>query len=112
MFVYGGGDWLASSSPGKHRAWTRRGPGPDLAATHPPPLVQHPGLEGPRHRHPQRRQLGRLPPTRGPTGLSPIATVGRLGTVEAAMAATDENWVSPVTGEVRRDLYVSGSDRW
>jgi hypothetical protein len=36
--------------------------------------------------------------------------VGRLGTVEAAMAA-DENWVSPVTGEVRRDLYVSGSDR-
>jgi hypothetical protein len=43
--------------------------------------------------------------------LSPIATVGRLGTVEAAMAATDENWVSPVTGEVRRDLYVSGSDR-
>jgi hypothetical protein len=29
-----------------------------------------------------------------PSGLSPIATVGRFGTVEAAMAATDEMWAS------------------
>jgi hypothetical protein len=29
-----------------------------------------------------------------PPGLSPIATVGRFGTVEAAMAATDEMWAS------------------
>jgi hypothetical protein len=46
-----------------------------------------------------------------PPGSSPIATMGRFGTVEAAMAATDEIWVSPATGEVRRNLYVSGSDR-
>jgi hypothetical protein len=29
-----------------------------------------------------------------PPGLSPIATVGRFGTVDAAMVATDEMWAS------------------
>jgi hypothetical protein len=48
------------------RPRTRRGPGPDLAATHPPPLVRHLGHEDPRDRHPRRRRLGRLPPPRGP----------------------------------------------
>jgi hypothetical protein len=59
----------APSTPGSRPTPDPTRPGPDLAATHPPPLVQHPGLEDPRHRHPRRRRLGRLPPTRGPTRL-------------------------------------------
>jgi hypothetical protein len=47
-------------------------------------------LEDPWHCHPRQRRLGRLLSPRDPPGLSPSATVGRFGTGEAAMVATDE----------------------
>jgi hypothetical protein len=39
--------------------------------------------------------LVRVPTARGPAGLSPITTVGRFDTLEAAQLATDEVWASP-----------------
>jgi hypothetical protein len=102
---------LASSSPGKHRAEPDQGPGLTWRQLTPRPWssTRDSKIRG----TVTRDGDGWVAYLRleDPPGLSPIATVGRLGTVEAAMAATDENWVSPVTGEVRRDLYVSGSDR-
>ena len=96
MFVYVGGDWRRGFEYARQepRPRTRRGPRPHLAATHPRHwsgtcdskirgTVTHDGD-------------GWVADFRleDPPGLSPIATVGRFGTVEAAMAATDEMWAS------------------
>jgi hypothetical protein len=49
-----------------------------------------------RHRHARicDRPQGRLPPLGDPPGLSPITTVGRYDTVEAAQVATDDVWAA------------------
>ena len=44
---------------------TQRGAGPDLAATHPEPLVRYLKHVDPRHHHPLRRPLARLRAARG-----------------------------------------------
>jgi hypothetical protein len=46
-----------------------------------------------------------------PTGLSPIATVGRFGTVMRRWSPPTRCGRPGNGGRVRRDLYVSGSDR-
>jgi hypothetical protein len=60
----------------------------------PRPLVRVVEHEDPRHHHPRRQRLGRLPPPRGPARLSLITTVGRFATVEEAQVATDGAWRS------------------
>ena len=113
MFVYVGGDWRDRFE----NAWQAPDPEPD----------EGPGLTWrqltPRHwsgtwesniRGTVTRdgdgwvayfRLGDLP------GLSPIATVGRFSTVDAAMAAPTRCGRPGNGGRVRRELYVSGSDR-
>ena len=101
MFVYVGGDWRDRFE----NAWQAPDPEPD----------EGPGLTWrqltPRHWSGTWEsniggtvtrdgdgwvayfRLGDLP------GLSPIATVGRFSTVDAAMAATDEMWASRQRGK-------------
>jgi hypothetical protein len=45
---------------------------------------------------PRQKRVGRLPRLEDPPGLSPITTVDRFDTVEAAPVATDEVWVARV----------------
>ena len=52
------------------------------------------GLEDPRHRHPDSEGWVAYLRLGDPPGLSPITTVGRFATVEAAQVATDEVWAS------------------
>jgi hypothetical protein len=94
MFVYVGGDWRRGFEYARQEPDPEPDEGPGLTWRQLPPLVRHLGHEDPRHRHPRRRRLGRLPPPRGPPGLSSITTVGRFGTVEAALLATDEVWAA------------------
>jgi hypothetical protein len=74
---------------------TRRGPGPDLAAARPP-------VTGP---EPWATKIRGTVTRDGddwvaylrledPSGVSPITTVGRFDTVEAAQVATDEVWAA------------------
>ena len=76
------------------RPRTRRGPRPHLAATHPPRLVRF--VERKLHGTITADVRGWLAYVRleDPPGLSPITTVGRFDTVEAAQVATDEVWAS------------------
>jgi hypothetical protein len=65
-----------------------------VAATQPQGLVRDLGIEDPWHRHPRRRRLVAYLRLDDPPGLSPITTVGRFPTVEAAQVATDEVWAA------------------
>jgi hypothetical protein len=94
MFVYMGGDWRS----GFEYAWQARDPEPD----------EGPGLTWrqltPRHWSGTWQTKIRGTVTRDgdgwvaylrledPPGLSPITTVGRFDSVEAAQVATDEVW--------------------
>ena len=76
------------------RPRTRRGPRPHLAATHPRDLS---GSWGTKIRGTVTGDGdGWLAYLRleDPPGLSPITTVGRYDTVEAAQVATDEVWAA------------------
>ena len=57
---------VASSTPGRNPTPNPTRGRPDLAATHPPPLVGNLVDEDPRHHHPRRRRLGRLRAARRP----------------------------------------------
>jgi len=71
---------LADTRP---RAWW--GPRAHLAATHPPPLVRHLGVEDPWHRHPRRATAGshtsasRTRPGHRRSRLSAGSTLSRQG---------------------------------
>jgi hypothetical protein len=73
---------------------TRRGPRPHLAATHAPRWSG--SWNGKLHGTITRDGDGWVAYMRleDPPGLSPITTVGRSGTVEAAQVATDEVWAA------------------
>jgi hypothetical protein len=85
---------VASSTPGRNPTPNPTRGRPDLAATHPPPLVGNLVDEDPRHHHPHGDGWVACVRLDDPPGLSPITTVGRFATVEAAQLATDEVWVA------------------